>query len=120
MIFKHLRPHETPEGIHLSEKSVQEATHMQQRKAQKILFFRFKSAKYTLLTFPILNLFEQCRRGANFYFLVREAAKKVLFLDPSPHLRTGFLYLSRFHQTIHINFINAYWKLLQTIQCDVM
>jgi len=31
---------------------------------------RFKSAKYTLLTFLPLNVIEQFRRGANFYFLV--------------------------------------------------
>ncbi len=36
----------------------------------RIAIFRFKSAKYTVLTFPILNLFEQFRRAANFYFLV--------------------------------------------------
>ena len=34
-------------------------------------FLRFKSAKYTLLTFLPLNIIEQFRRGANFYFLVR-------------------------------------------------
>ena len=37
-----------------------------------VFLFRFKSAKYTVLTFPILNLFEQFRRAANFYFLVRD------------------------------------------------
>jgi hypothetical protein len=39
--------------------------------SHRIAIFRFKSAKYTVLTFPILNLFEQFRRAANFYFLVR-------------------------------------------------
>ena len=37
-------------------------------------FFRYKSAKYTLLTFLPLNLLEQFRRMANVYFLI------VLFL----------------------------------------
>ena len=35
-----------------------------------IFCIRFKSAKYTLLTFLPLNIIEQFRRGANFYFLV--------------------------------------------------
>ena len=32
--------------------------------------FRFKSSKYSLYTFLPLNLVEQFRRVANFYFLV--------------------------------------------------
>ena len=44
---------------------------MKIKKTFKSLFhFRFKSAKYTILSFPVLNLLEQFRRGANFYFLV--------------------------------------------------
>ena len=34
------------------------------------LCFRFKSSKYSLISFIPLNLIEQFRRVANFYFLV--------------------------------------------------
>ena len=41
-------------------------------KTWNLYCIRFKSAKYTLLTFLPLNIIEQFRRGANFYFLVRK------------------------------------------------
>ena len=41
-------------------------------KSEKMFYYRFKSSKYSLVTFLPLNLIEQFRRVANFYFLVRK------------------------------------------------
>jgi lysyl-tRNA synthetase class I len=55
--------------------------------SHRIAIFRFKSAKYTVLTFPILNLFEQFRRAANFYFLVGNKKSNTFYLSKceNPH-----------------------------------
>ena len=47
-------------------------------------FCRFKSSKYTLLTFLPLNLLEQFRRIANFYFLVTLILTMVIDSPISP------------------------------------
>ena len=36
----------------------------------KCYIFRYRTSKYSFFTFPLLNLFEQFRKGANAFFLV--------------------------------------------------